>query len=281
MRSPVDGPEATPVDGIPRRVDGEAATARQHGDSAVHRATDPATVNRDRTLVEALRLNEPTAAGRLVDAYGDRAYRLAILLTGVAQDAEDVVQDALLTVVRTIETFRGDAAFASWLDRIVVNAAYQKIRRRPERHTGRPLDAWPRVIAERARGAERAVDWSAVVDDPARQSELRMALTAAIEELSPEYRAVIVLRDLEGLSYVEIGGALNLSVAHVKSRIHRARLFLQKRLGDSLTACLALGARATSEPGVASIDTIPQAADTRDSAQEAASPLTAPRPARS
>src|SRR5258708_7825912 len=82
---------------------------------------------RDRELVEALRLHEPTAAERLVATYGDRAYRLATGITGNAQDAEEVVQDVFWTVVRKIDTFRGESAFGSWLYRIVANEAYQKV----------------------------------------------------------------------------------------------------------------------------------------------------------
>ena len=94
------------------------------------KAIDP-----DIGLVEQLRGEDPTAAEALVDVYGDRGYRLALRITGNVSDAEEVVQDALLTVVRKIDTFRGEAAFGSWLYRIVANAAYQKVagqRRRSE-----------------------------------------------------------------------------------------------------------------------------------------------------
>ena len=73
----------------------------------------PTRVDRDRQLVEALRRCEPAAAERLVATYGDRAYRLAIGITGTAQDAEEVVQDAFWTVIRKIDTFRGESAFGS------------------------------------------------------------------------------------------------------------------------------------------------------------------------
>jgi Sigma-70 region 2 len=73
--------------------------------------------DRDLDLLEALRLHEPTAAERLVTTYGERAYRLAASITGNGQDAEEVVQDAFWTVVRKIETFRGESAFGSWLYR--------------------------------------------------------------------------------------------------------------------------------------------------------------------
>src|SRR2546423_2244442 len=84
---------------------------------------------RDLDLVEALRRREPTAAERLVATYGERAYRLAVRITGDGQDAEEVVQDACWGVVRKIDTFRGDSAFGSWFYRIVANGAYGKLRR--------------------------------------------------------------------------------------------------------------------------------------------------------
>src|SRR3989442_15344804 len=89
----------------------------------------------DATLVEQLGRVDAGATEALVGAYGDRAYRLAIRITGHASDAEEVVQDALWTVVRKIDTFRGESAFGSWLYRIAANAAYQKLpgrRRRTE-----------------------------------------------------------------------------------------------------------------------------------------------------
>jgi Sigma-70, region 4 len=85
----------------------------------------------------------------------------------------------------------------------------------------------------RGKHVEPVPDWSASVDDPARQTELRAALSAAIEELPPDYRAVVVLRDVEGLAHCEIGDALGLTVGNVKTRVHRARLFLRQRLEAS------------------------------------------------
>src|SRR5580704_16570489 len=85
----------------------------------------------DQELLTALREREPTAAEALITAYGDRAYRLAARITGNRQDAEAAVQDAFWSVRRKIDRFRGDSAFGSWVYRIINNAAYEKIRRRP------------------------------------------------------------------------------------------------------------------------------------------------------
>jgi RNA polymerase sigma-70 factor, ECF subfamily len=186
----------------------------------VSRPVDP-----DQALLEALRHGEPTAAERLVTTYGDRAYRLAIRITGNPADAEEVVQDALWAVVRKIGAFRGDSAFASWLYRIVANGACQKIRRR---RTDISLDEFTAMLDD---DRCREADWSTRLEDPALQSELRKALTAAIAALPIDYRAVIVLRDVEALSTREVADTLGLTIANVKSRTHRARLFLRNRLG--------------------------------------------------
>ena len=197
--------------------------------------------DRDLDLLEALRRHEPTAAERLVTTYGERAYRLATSITGNKQDAEEVVQDAFWTAVRKIETFRGESAFGSWLYRIVANAAYQKLRGRQSRDRDLSLDEALPAFDARGRHVGPIADWSARVDDHSVQTELRVALTSAIDELPPVARAALVLRDVEGLSNLEIAEALGLSVPIVKSRVHRARLFLRKQLGDAMTTVDATG----------------------------------------
>jgi RNA polymerase sigma-70 factor, ECF subfamily len=191
--------------------------------------------DRDLDLMAALRLHEPTAAERLVTTYSDRAYRLAMRITGSEQDAEEAVQDAFWIVVRKIDTFRGESAFGSWLYRIVANAAYQKRRGRPGRGRDLSLDEVLPSFDAHGRHVGPMADWSARVDDPSIQTELRVALTSAIDQLPPIARTVLVLRDVEGLSNHEIAEALGLSIPIVKSRVHRARLFLRKLLGDAMT----------------------------------------------
>jgi RNA polymerase sigma-70 factor, ECF subfamily len=184
--------------------------------------------DRDEELVDALRLREPTAAERLIARYGDRAYRLAVRITGNAEDAEEVVQDAILSVVRKIDTFRGESAFGSWFYRIVSNAAYG--RRRPQASMEIPLEEVLPAFDEHGRHASLFRDWSSSVDDPAVQKQLRDVLTSAIDELPPHYRAAIVLRDVEGLPTAEVADALGIPVSTAKTRAHRARLLLRKRL---------------------------------------------------
>ena len=186
--------------------------------------------DRDGSLVAALRRGDPTAAEDLVAAYSDRASRLARRITGNAEDAEEVVQDAFLTVIRKINTFRGDSAFGSWLYRIVANAAYQHCRRRRGRGADLSLDKVLPVFDAHGRHVAPIADWSMRVDDPAHQTELRLLLTTAIDELPDDYRAVVLLRDVEGLAPRDIASILDLTVNNVTTRGHRARLFLRKTL---------------------------------------------------
>ena len=192
-------------------------------------------IDRDGSLVAALRRGDPTAAEQLVAAYSDRAIRLATGITGNAQDAEEVVQDALLSVIQKIDTFRGDAAFGSWLYRIVANAAYQRCRRRRRHNADVSLDKLLPVFDQAGRHVAPMADWSISIDDPARQTELRMVLTTAIDQLPPDYRTVVLMRDVEGLPHRQIAEALGLTVVNVKMRVHRARLFLRKRLEEHLS----------------------------------------------
>jgi RNA polymerase sigma-70 factor (ECF subfamily) len=194
----------------------------------------------DRVLT-ALQSEDGSAGECLVAHYGDRAYRLAIGITRNAQDAEEAVQDAFWSIIRKIGTFRGDSALGSWIYRIVFNAAYQKLRSRARRCDDISLDEMLPTFDEHGQHAHSIADWSAAGDDPAVQSELRTVLTAALDELPPEYRAVVVLRDVEGLSHRDIGEVLGITVASAKTRVHRARLFLRKRLTGYMAPVLPEG----------------------------------------
>ena len=188
---------------------------------------------RDGALLAALREGRRDAAEQLLATYGDRVYRLAVSITGSAPDAEEVVQDALWSVIRRIDSFRGDAALGSWIYRIVANAAYQKLRSRASRRAEIALDDVLPAFHETGH-ADSAGDWSPQLDDPSRTTELRLVLTAAIEELPAEYRTALVLRDVEGLSNEEVARVLGVTVGAVKSRAHRARLFVRQRLETAM-----------------------------------------------
>jgi RNA polymerase sigma-70 factor (ECF subfamily) len=196
------------------------------------RAVLAARARRDEqeALIAGLQRRDEAAAERLVTMYGRRVYRLAVRVTGNRADAEEVTQDALLTVVRKIALFRGASALSSWLYRITANAAYQKLRTRRRRRDG-PADVPPRAGAV----DPSAIDPARAVDDPVAGRELRDAIQAAVEALPALYRDVVVLHAFEGCSKREIARALGISVAAVRSRMHRSRLALRSRLAEHLS----------------------------------------------
>src|SRR5262245_18881422 len=208
-------------------------SAREEGDMRELTLGDPRrSADRDADLVKALRRQETGAIEALIARHGDRVYRLAMRITGNRPDAEEVVQDVLWTVVRRIETFRGDAAIGSWLYRITANCAYTILRVRRARHQETWMNQGSVTVDEYVPAFQ---EWSACIEDPVLQLELRNVLIAAIDSLPEDYRAIVLLRDVEGLSPQDVSQITSLTIASVKTRTHRARLVLLKRLGDYLS----------------------------------------------
>jgi RNA polymerase sigma-70 factor, ECF subfamily len=188
----------------------------------------------DASLVDALRGDEPDAAERLVEHFGDRVYRLAMRITGLNADAEGAAQDSLCTAVREIHTFDGKSAFSSWIDRITARAAYQRLRARRRTVEELALDDVIPSLDGDGQHFEPMDDWSKRVDETTLQGELRQLLTEAIDALPPDYRTALVLHDGEDLSNPDIAEAMNVSLEEVASRVHRSRLFVRKRLSEYL-----------------------------------------------
>ena len=185
----------------------------------------------DLELVQGLRDGRTGAVETLVARHGPWIYRLALRLTGSPPDAEEVAQDALLRIIQKIDTFKGEAAFTSWVYRIAANLAYQKLRSRPGREEV-SIDALLPVFDEMGHHTQMVSDWSDQVEDRVLAQEARQRLQEAIELLPPDYKVVFVLHDMEGRPNAEIAELLDLSLPAVKSRVHRARLFLRAKLAD-------------------------------------------------
>ena len=196
--------------------------------------TPEARVDVDADLVAALRAEEPEAAERLVERFGDRVYRLAMRITGSREDAEEAAQDALWTAARKIGMFKGESAFGSWIYRITANAAYQKLRTRRQKSAEIAIDDVLPSLDDDGRHFEPMDDWTNRVDEQALQGELRRVLQEAIDGLPDEYRTALVMHDVEGLSNPDIAATLGISLPAVKSRVHRSRLFVRKKLADYL-----------------------------------------------
>jgi RNA polymerase sigma-70 factor (ECF subfamily) len=183
----------------------------------------------DAELVERLKRGEIEAFGTLLARYQGKVYRLAMNMTRNAQDAEEVTQDVFLTVSRKLGAFDGRAAFSTWLYRVATNAALMKLRgRRSEPHLS--LEEEGGLFTPDGHFARPVADWSELPEDRLLAAESRRVLEQAIVALPPDYKAVVVLRDIEGLSNQEVAETVGTTVLAVKSRLHRARLALRERL---------------------------------------------------
>lgn len=185
----------------------------------------------DRTLVERCQAGDLSAFEPLVDKYRQRVWRLAHNVLRDREEAWDVAQEAFIRAYQALGSFRGQSAFYTWLFRIVMNLAADRVRQRAAR--GRafgiervPEEDWERVMTDQGGGPDSA----------AAQTEDRERITKALETLSEDHRTIIMLSDLEGLSYREIAEVLDVPMGTVMSRLHNAR----KRLRDALGAFLVL-----------------------------------------
>jgi len=189
----------------------------------------PARPDGELGLLEKLRRGDPAATTELIERYAAQAYRVALAITRDAEDTEEVVQRALWNAVRNVDTFRDEAALGLWFLRVVTNAACQTARPTSDARADVSLaDVLPTFHEDG--GPVIIDDWSLRLNQPALRQRVNAALNAAIDELPPDYRAVVVLSDAEGLTPAETASALGLTVAGVKTRLHRARLFLRRRL---------------------------------------------------
>lgn len=185
----------------------------------------------DERLHQELLAQSPEAVEELVARFGPRIYRLALRITGRPEDAQEVAQDVLWTVVRKIDTFKGESALGSWIYRITANAAYQKLRGR----RGKEEVSWEALLPvfdADGHHVEPVRDFTTAFEDPAVQAEARLRLRAAIDSLPADYRTAFVLHDMEGLPNPDIAELLGISLPAVKSRVHRSRLFLRQRLAE-------------------------------------------------
>jgi RNA polymerase sigma-70 factor (ECF subfamily) len=173
--------------------------------------------------------DRPPTPEEAFEEYAPRVYHLARRLLGNAADAEDVTQDVFLQVVRKLPSFRGEAAFSTWLYRVTVNAALAYRRKRALRETG-PLPEPLEDFSEDGNHRAPVRRWMSRPNHLALDREAHQIIEKAIAGLPEIYRDVYVLADVEELPKAEIANMLGLSVAAVKSRLHRGRLLMRKAL---------------------------------------------------
>ncbi len=182
----------------------------------------------DQALVTQALMGEESAFEGLVGRYQGKVYRLALSLTKRPEDAEEVMQDVFLTVHRKLSSFEGRSAFSTWLYRITVNAALMKFRgKNPAEES---LEAYLPRFTEDGRHVRMVLDFTQGPEEALLRKEREQILMAAIDALPPDYKVVLVLRDLEGLSNEAVAEVVGASILAVKARLHRARLFLRGKL---------------------------------------------------
>lgn len=179
----------------------------------------------ERRLVEGCRRGDFDCFERLVGRYEKKIYNLALRMLRDPDDAREILQETFLKVYDNLEKFRGEAHLSTWIYRIAMNEALMRIRK--NKHRPRPLE----VTDEDGERREIDVrDWAPVPVERLLTKELGGELDRAIALLPEDYRGAFLLRDVEGLSNEQIARAMKLSVPAVKSRIHRARVFLRNEL---------------------------------------------------
>lgn len=184
----------------------------------------------DQELIGLYRQGNKSIIDQLLQRYQSRVYRLAYGILRNPQDAEEVIQEVFLRVFQKLDSFKGESAFSSWLYRVAVNTTFMKIREKRGTDV-LALEEVEKMLEEEINKAGGS-DWARRPDDELLSEEAIKIITGAMEKLPDEFKIIITLRDLEGLSTEEVGQLLGLSPAAVKSRLHRARLFLRKRLGE-------------------------------------------------
>lgn len=181
----------------------------------------------DRDLVIAAQEGDREALAELVRRYEGKVYSLALRMLGRPADAEDVLQETFLKVVRSLGGFRGESAFGTWIYRIATNEALMLLRKQGRESLGRDDDLDLDAYAPRLR-----MDWSNLPDTAALKDETVQKMSEAVAKLPESIRAVFLLRDVEQLSGAEVGDILGITVAAVKSRLHRARMQLRDELSE-------------------------------------------------
>lgn len=187
----------------------------------------------DELLVKLyLEKEDEWAFNEIVNRYGEKVHRLAYRITNHVRYADDLLQEVFVIVVEKVHTFREEARFSTWLYRVATNAILGFLRRQHEYEKRVSVD---RSTAYHDNGYVSGVeikDWNYSIDKIFLEREGMEQIEKAVSELPEKYRIVFHLRHVEGLSNPEVGKILDLSLPAVKSRLHRARLYLRDKLSD-------------------------------------------------
>jgi len=184
----------------------------------------------DDELVRRVQAGNSEAFEELVRRYERKVYNITYRMMGNEQDASEALQDTFLRAYRFLPEFQFKSSFFTWLYRIATNVSLTKLRKRKSP----PIISLDEPVGEDEDLPLEIPDYKYSPEEMMRRRELQEALQKSVDSLPADYRSVVVLRDLEGLSNEEVGKILNLSVPAVKSRLHRGRLVLREKLAGYL-----------------------------------------------
>jgi RNA polymerase sigma-70 factor (ECF subfamily) len=182
-------------------------------------------------LVKDLQAGKVSSFEQLANLYQKKIYTLSFNLTRNATDSQDVTQEVLLILFKKGHTFQGKSAFASWVYRITLNASYMKLRTRKKEPNLSIEDLLPSLNGAGFQ-QEKLQDWSENTEANFFNKEIRGVIQKAVNLLPEKEKVVFLLRDVEGLSTEKVSEVLEITVPAIKSRLHRARLFLRKKLAS-------------------------------------------------
>lgn len=182
-------------------------------------------------LVKQSIQGDTRAFEKLVAQYQNKIYALAYRYMGNEEDAYDMAQEALIKAFRSLRSFKGNSSFSTWLYRVTTNVCLDELRRRKRRIVPLSLDE-PLATREGDEVEKEIADSSPGVDILYEQKEFAQYIQELLNEMKPEHKTAIVLRDVMEFSYEEIAEILNCSMGTVKSRISRAREVLRKKLSE-------------------------------------------------
>lgn len=186
-------------------------------------------MNSDQLLVKRTLRGDTYAFDELVKTYQNKVYMLAYRYMGNEDDANDMAQESFIKAFRSLRSFKGDASFGTWIYRITTNVCLDELRRRKRKIVPLSLDE-PLATLDGDEFEREIADTSLAADVVYERKEFTQNIQLLLDEMRPEHKAVIVLRDVMDLSYEEIAIVLDCSIGTVKSRISRARIILQKKL---------------------------------------------------
>ena len=173
------------------------------------------------------------AYNRLVQQNMNKVYATALRMTKHKEDAEDVVQQTFVAVIRNLHNFRGESAFSTWVLRIAINNTLKLLKKKKKRQHFSPTtdhseESWDSISLEN----ETPPTWNKNPEELLKNEEIKVKISQSLEALDTKHRPVFVLRDMEGLSTREVAQMLEISESNVKIRLMRARLIIRDFLGN-------------------------------------------------